>query len=369
MASSSSGASGLAAGSVAAAGASAGSSGATAAPTATFLLGADITDQEPASEATRGALLALMKTHGFNAIRLRTFVDPKGRDGYDKANGYGDAAHTVAFGKQIKAAGMQLLIDIHYSDNWADPGKQCVPVNWQDRSTIEQLASAVHDYTKDLVTQLTAGGARPDMVQVGNETTPGMLIHRCDDDGQPTGENPVNGKASNWKNLGLLLQSGADAVREVDPTISIALHIDRGGDKPSDSPGAALQASTAWLTNALKYVRVDAFGLSCYQKYQGDPADAAKTKAGWNATFMGLAAKFPEIRLFAAEYGPMQREINDVVFGLANQRGVGTFNWEPTTRGDWNSGHDLLRRSGDTYTPQPDLQLYGQMKIDYASRL
>ena len=92
-----------------------------------------------------------MKAHGFNYIRLRTFVDPRAADGYDKINGFDDIAHTVAFGKQIKDAGMGLLVDFHYSDNWADPGKQCVPVAWQGYTTIAQLATAVHDYTKDAI--------------------------------------------------------------------------------------------------------------------------------------------------------------------------------------------------------------------------
>jgi arabinogalactan endo-1,4-beta-galactosidase len=311
----------------------------------------------------------ILKSHGFNAIRLRTFVDPKARDGYDKTNGYGDLAHTISFAKQIKAADMSFLLDFHYSDNWADPGKQCVPIRWQNRTTIAELASAVHDYTKDAIAQLVAAGARPDMVQVGNEITPGMLLHRCDDNGQPTGAHAVTGSVSNWANLGKLLQAGVMGVREVDPSIAISLHIDRGGDKASEPPGTALQASSAWLARALEYVEIDAFGLSCYQKYQGDPNDAAKTRAGWNAVFTGLATKFPRVKLFAAEYGPMQREINDVVYGLANQQGIGTFNWEPTTRGDWNTGHDLLRRDADTYVPQPDLMLYDAMKRDYASRL
>ncbi|HKU38170.1 MAG TPA: glycosyl hydrolase 53 family protein [Polyangiales bacterium] len=334
-----------------------------------YLLGADITDQEPAPAAVRANLLALLQAHGFNAIRLRTFVDPRASDGYDQVNGYGDLAHTIEFARQVKAARMSLLIDFHYSDNWADPGKQCVPVAWQNRASIEELAAALHDYTQDAVSRLVAAGARPDLVQIGNEITPGMLLHRCDRNGQPTGMNPVTGSTSSWKNLGKLLQAGVSAVREIDPAIAIALHIDRGGDKPSDTKGAALQASTAWLMNASSYVEIDVFALSCYQRYQGDPADAAKTKAGWSATFQALAAKFPKLRLIAAEYGPMQREINDVVYGLPNQAGAGTFNWEPTTRGDWNTGHDLLRRSGDTYAAQPDLQLYDRMKQDYAERL
>src|SRR5205085_2467123 len=73
-----------------------------------FWMGADVTDQEPQPDATRANLLTIMKQYGFNAIRLRTFVDPKAADGYDKQNGYADVAHTVAFGKQIVDAGMAL---------------------------------------------------------------------------------------------------------------------------------------------------------------------------------------------------------------------------------------------------------------------
>src|SRR5262245_24082430 len=105
-----------------------------------FFLGADVTDQEPQPVATRANLLTIMKAHGFNAVRLRTFVDPRAADGYDKQNGMADIVHTIDFGKQIKDAGMSLLVDFHYSDNWADPGKQCVPIAWQGFTTIAQMA-------------------------------------------------------------------------------------------------------------------------------------------------------------------------------------------------------------------------------------
>ncbi len=357
-------------GGAAATGGATGAGGSSTAFSASYFLGADVTDQEVAPDATRANLLTIMKSHGFNAVRLRTFVDPKAADGYDKTNGYDDITHTVAFGKQVKDAGMGLLVDFHYSDNWADPGKQCVPVAWQSYTTIADLATAVHDYTKDAITKLIAGGARPDMVQIGNETTPGMLIHVCDSGGQPTGNNKITGSTSNWTNLGSLLKAGIQGVKDVDTTIVISCHIDRGGDKPTDEAGAALATTTNWIDNAIKQgVVLDAFGESCYQQYQGDPNSTTNTKTGWTNTFAGLATKYHNIKFFAAEYGPMQREINDVVFGLANDQGIGTFNWEPTTQGDWNTGHDLLRRSGTTYTAQPDLALYDQMKIDYASRL
>jgi arabinogalactan endo-1,4-beta-galactosidase len=335
-----------------------------------FFLGADITNAQSASAAAQDSLLHLMTMHGFNAVRARTFVDPKAADGYDRTNGYADLVHTVAWGKKVKAAGMAYLVDFHYSDNWADPGKQCVPIAWQGLTTIEDLAAAVHDYTKDAITQLVAGGARPEVVQIGNEITPGMLLHRCDSGGQPTGNNPITGSTANWKNLGALLKAGVKGVKDVDPTILIMLHIDRGGDKPTDHPGAALETSITWITNAMDQgVPFDVFGESCYQSYQGDPGSATATKAGWTSTFTGLGKRFPGIKLIAAEYGPMQREINDVLFALPDRQGVGTFDWEPDTQGDWNAGHVLFTRSGNTYTAQPDLALYDQMKADYAGRL
>jgi len=307
-----------------------------------------------------------MKAHGFNFVRLRTFVDPTAADGYSKSGACG-LADTIDFGKQIKAAGMGLLVDFHYSDNWADPGKQCVPVKWQSYTTIAQLASAVHDYTKDAITQLIAAGARPDMVQIGNETTPGMLIHRCNSGGSPTGTNPVNGSTSNWSNLGALLKAGIDGVKEVDPKILTSFHIAKGGDHTDGK--AALSTSVNWLSNALKYTQVDAFGESSYATYQGDAKSATNSKMIWQTVQAGLVAKFPNVKIFAAEYGGFQREINDVNFNLPNQSGLGTFFWEATmANSSWNTGA-LVTQSGSTYTATPALSLYDQMKMDYASRL
>jgi arabinogalactan endo-1,4-beta-galactosidase len=185
----------------------------------------------------------------------------------------------------------------------------------------------------------------------------------------PTGDHTIQGSTKRWPDLGALLKAGADAVRQVDGSILIALHIDRGGDKSSDQPGSALSLSADWLQNAQKYLQIDAFGESCYQRYQGDPNSPVRSQQGWQQTLGGLAQRFPKLQLFAAEYGPAQREINDVVFGLANEQGLGTFNWEPTTQGDWNTGHDLWRRNGDSYAEQPDLKLYDQIKLDYKARL
>jgi arabinogalactan endo-1,4-beta-galactosidase len=328
---------------------------------ASFFIGADITwvqaDEAGGatySDGTRKEILQLLKDHGFNYIRLRTFVDPKAADGYDKQNGYGDLAHTIAFGKRIKAAGMGFLLDFHYSDNWADPGKQCVPVAWQGLTSIAALATAVHDYTQDAVTQLVAAGARPDMVQIGNEITPGMLIHRCDSGGLPTGDNPVTGKIASWANLGTLLKAGVQGVKDVDAGIKIMLHIDRGG---------TFNVSRDFITNATTQgVSFDVFGESCYTAYQGQPS-------AWMSTFTQLSGMFPNLKFVIAEYGPEQRAANDIMFNLPNQQGIGTFNWEPTRAGAWNTDHALFRVSSKAYTSTADLALYDLMKTAYASRL
>jgi arabinogalactan endo-1,4-beta-galactosidase len=343
---------------------------------ATYFAGADITfvqaDEAGGavySDGARKDIIQLLKDHGFNYIRLRTFVDPRAADGYDPVNGYGDLAHTIAFAQRVKAASMGFLLDFHLSDNWADPGKQCIPVAWQGK-TLAQLAQTLHDYTRDAVTQLAAAGARPDMVQLGNEITPGLLIHVCDGNGAPTGTSAVNGSTSDWSNLGTLLKAAAAGVREVDDHIAIALHIDRGGDKATDRPGNALQTSIDWVDNAIHQgIPFDVLAESAYQVYQGDPNSDVNTRNGWANTFANLAARFPDLKLLAVEYASLPRDINDIVFGLPDQQGLGAFNWEPTREGTWNMRRALFSAAGNQYTSTTDLSAYDAMRTAYAGRL
>jgi arabinogalactan endo-1,4-beta-galactosidase len=206
------------------------------------------------------------------------------------------------------------------------------------------------------------------LVQLGNEITPGMLLHICDAAGMPLRDSPVQGSISNWANLGALLRAGASAVREVDPDIGLMLHIDRCGDKGAYT-GYALQTSVDFISQAKTHkVEFEYFGESCYQQYQGDVNSVANTKLGWSKTLGALADRFPDLRFLAAEYGPMQREINDVLFSLPEARGAGSFAWEPTREGDWNRGHTLFSSTWPKYTATAQLSLYDQMRKDYASR-
>jgi arabinogalactan endo-1,4-beta-galactosidase len=273
-----------------------------------FILGADISwvQEDEArgvrfrDNGTQKDILQILKDHGFNYIRLRTFQNPRAAGGYS-AQGYCDLPHTIQMGKRVKDAGMGFLLDFHYSDNWADPGKQVKPAAWAQLSFAD-LVTAVHDYTKDAITQLVAGGARPDMVQVGNEITPGMLL--------PDGSN-----SSSFTNLGMLLKAGIAGVREVDPAIKIMLHIDRGGNN---------QTSRWWFDGVIAQgVSFDVIGQSCYTEFQGPPS-------GWQANFADLVTRYPNHQIAIAEYSFEKRAANDIVFNLPGRRGVGTFIWEPT---------------------------------------
>jgi arabinogalactan endo-1,4-beta-galactosidase len=297
-------------------------------------------------------ILTILKNHGFNYVRLRTFVDPTqtapnpagGTFPAYSTQGFADLAHTVTFGQQIKAAGMGFLLDFHYSDYWADPGKQIKPSAWVG-DNLSQIVAHLQSYTQNAISTLVAAGARPDMVQIGNEITPGIELS------PGTALGPIN----NWNSLGQILKAGVAGVHAVDPTIKIMLHIDRGGDAAS---------SVSFVSNAIAQgVQFDVFGESCYVAFQGQPS-------GWQTTFNTLVSMFPNIQFAIAEYNADPnnatelRTANDIVFNLTNHRGFGTFIWEPTHSGSWGPG--LFTTNGNkTSTIAASIDQYNQMKTAY----
>ena len=189
-----------------------------------FILGADISwvqqqEDEGVCFADHGVLkdiLAILKDHGFNWIRLRVFHNPKAEKGYSR-KGYCDLDHTLAMAKRIKAAGMRFLLDFHYSDTWADPGHQIKPAAWKDLHGAE-LEKAVHDYTRDVVAALKQQGTPPDIVQIGNEISNGFLW--------PDGNVWKSGK---WDVFCGLIKAGIAGAKEADPSVKIMLHLAWGG--------------------------------------------------------------------------------------------------------------------------------------------
>ena len=162
--------------------------------------------------------IQILKDHGINSIRLRTWVNPSN----DKASGHCGKEETVAMAVRAKNAGMRVMINFHYSDSWADPSKQVKPAAWKDL-TFEQLKQALYDYTVDVMSALKTAGVTPEWVQVGNEIPTGFLY--------PEGSiYKADGKTEDWAPMVQLLNKGYDAVKFVSPDTKVILHVDRGND-------------------------------------------------------------------------------------------------------------------------------------------
>jgi arabinogalactan endo-1,4-beta-galactosidase len=334
------------------------------------MIGADISQVQQQEDTgstwvdgTQKDMLDLLKARGFTWIRLRAFVDPRAQGGYS-SEGYCDTAHTVTMGARVKQAGMSFLLDLHYSDYWADPGKQIKPLSWRDIASIEELALQVRTYTRETVQALVDGGARPDMVAIGNEITPGLLLHVPDDPSDPDGALTVtrpNGSIDDWASLGMLLKAGVAGVHEVDPGIQIMLHTDRGG---------SASASVSFVEHAIaEGVPFDTYAVSCYVEYQGGPNACRETlnaviEATPNATFGLVIGEYAVDPTSQATIVDSIRGTNDAVWELSNRRGAGTFFWEPTRSGAWGEG--LFTWEGNTGTAVgASMDLYEEMREDY----
>ena len=198
-------------------------------------------------------VLGWLKAQGWNAMRVRLFVDPS--HDADRAVCQ-DLSYVKELGRRIKAAGLLLTLDFHYSDTWADPGKQWTPQDWQSLSE-EALKGRIYDYTKEVLEAMNAAGASPDFIQTGNEISYGMLWG-------PEGTTKNRCYASsndNWDRFTALLKEAGRACREVTPRAKIILHTER-------------VAQPSVLTNFYQkmeaaQVDYDVIGLSYYPYFHG----------------------------------------------------------------------------------------------------
>ncbi len=274
-----------------------------------------------------GSALSILSRHGLNYVRLRAWVHP--------ADGYHDTAELLHMAKRAKASGLKVLVDLHYSDTWADPGQQSKPAAWSRYST-EQLRKAVYDYTFDVCRRLKAQGTPADMVQLGNELNSGMLWP----DGH-TWDPP------NWDNLAAFLKAGASAVKAASATTKVMLHLANGGDNglyrwwfdnitargvPFDVIGASFYSYWHGSLGDLQYnlndvsarygkdVIVAETGYPFTLDYDDDWANLIGTPdqlvSGYPATPEGQARNL--------------RDVLAIVRAVPNHRGLGAFYWEAT---------------------------------------
>ena len=240
----------------------------------------------------------ILKDHGFNYIRLRIFNDPARDSGYSPGKGFCDLAHTLAMAKRIKAAGLKFLLDFHYSDYWADPGKQYKPAAWRGLG-FPVLTDSVYDFTRRVIAALKQQNTLPDMVQVGNEINHGMIW--------------PEGSMRHPDSLAALVYAGIRGVKAIDPTCPIMLHIALGGQNDE---------SHFWLDNILqRHVPFDVIGLSYYPRWHGSLADL-------RYNIDDLARQYGK-DVIVVEYTQVKREVNNIAFSVPGGLGKGTCIWEP----------------------------------------
>ena len=160
-------------------------------------------------------ILSIMKDYDVDTIRLRLWNDPKSESGEWYGAGNNDLSETIAIGKKVTEAGFGVLLNFHYSDFWADPGKQIKPKAWKDFG-MEELEKAVYDFTKESLEKILDEGVNVTMIQVGNELSNGLLW--------------PEGRVPNYDNIYRLVSAGLKACREIDSKIPLMIHLDNGGN-------------------------------------------------------------------------------------------------------------------------------------------
>ena len=259
-------------------------------------------------DGTEKDVYEILSNNGINYIRVRVWNDPFDADGNGYGGGNCDIDNAIAIGKRATKAGMKLLVNFHYSDFWADPGKQMVPKAWEGMS-IEEKSEAVYQYTADCLKKLKKAGVDVGMVQVGNETNGYMCGEKI------------------WFNIQSLMQAGSKAVREVFPNALVALHF----ANPETEDRYASYASK------LDYYGVDydVFASSYYPYWHGTLENLA-------SILSDIATKYGK-KVMVAEtsyaYTPDDTDFNGNTIGEGSD---GTNKYPLTVQGQANLVRDVI---------------------------
>jgi len=305
-----------------------------------LLLGADISALARIEQAggvfrdggqARDAI-AILRSRGATIFRLRLFVNPNDSD--VQVN---DLPYTVQLAGRVKAAGAKLLLDIHYSDTWADPSHQTTPAAWTGLG-FAALVQEVETYTDSVVTRLKQAGALPDIVQVGNEIDSGMLW--------PLGQLYVSGGDTlvEWTRFTSLLKAGIKGVRDAlapGDSVRIMLHYGQGG----------ATAGTQWFFDhmAAYGVPYDLIGLSWYPIWHGPllalQGNLQATGARYGKDIVVVESSYPwraggweswvtaqsamDWTVSTAGQGQFARNLVDAVAATPGGHGAGVVWWYP----------------------------------------
>jgi len=260
------------------------------------------------NSGTEQDLLQILKDKGINSIRLRTWVNP--------LSGWSNTEDMVKKAVRAKTMGFRIMLDIHYSDVWADPAVQTKPAAWASQP-FATLKTTVYDYTVSVMNALKDKGITPEWVQVGNETNDGMLWE--------------DGKASvNMKNFAELVQSGYTAVKSVSNTSKVIVHLSNGYDN----------TLFRWMFDGLKTngANWDVIGMSLYPTSSTWQTLDKQCLTNMNdmVSRYGKEVMLCEVGMPAAEPEASRAFLTDIIMKTNSvSKGLGVFYWEPEAYNDW----------------------------------
>lgn len=306
--------------------------------------------------------LTILHNNGANYVRLKLWVDPYDEDGNAYGGGNNDYDTTLALAKRAQNLGMNILIDFHLSDFWADPANQIKPKAWEDLSYSE-LKETLYSYMKTTLNNFASEGIVPDMVQVGNEISSGILH-----------EDGKIGTDEDFSGLAGLLQSAISGVRDSSASnTKIVLHLDQGGKNELYT----------WFFGGLleeaPNLDFDVFGLSYYPMWHGtmeglqynlnylattydkevcvvETAYAWTTEDGDGVGNVFISGDEETGGYPATVEGQFQfmNDLESVILNVPNDKGIGYFYWEPEwvpAEGGTYASSAGVAYKNDTVTP------------------
>jgi arabinogalactan endo-1,4-beta-galactosidase len=252
----------------------------------------------------------LMKDIGMNSIRLRVWVNP--------SDGWCNTTDLVFKAIRANSLGMKVMIDFHYSDSWADPGKQNKPAAWTS-TNITVLQDSVYKHTVYVLNALKSAGVTPAWVQVGNETNDGMLW--------------PEGKASvNMANFASLVNAGYNAVKSVDTSIKVIVHISNGYDN----------SLFRWMFDGLKSnnAKWDIIGMSLYPTAANWQTLDAQCLSNMNDMVLRYSkdVMLCEVGMSWTDSTACNAFLSDIIQktkSVTGSKGLGVFYWEPEAYNNW----------------------------------
>lgn len=270
-------------------------------------------------------IIEILKDYGTNAVRLRLFVNPP-RDAYWQKTpdervmlGFCDLKSVIDMSKRVKAHDMKLMIDIHYSDVFADPQHQHIPAEWEGHDAL-RLAGDVTEYTHFVMNRFSDSGIIPDWVQVGNEINPGMLL-------------PIGDSKESMEVLVSFLNAGYDAVKDVFSQTPVITHL---------ALACCRTEIAGWFDRFFECGgRTDIIGLSHYPYWNAVTPDMEFTDLGENLLYYYDRYSKPVMVVEVGEdearpdacYELLKRTIADLK-AIPGNNGLGVFYWEPDTGKD-----------------------------------